>query len=138
MSDIEVDDPTGWTMPARQRLEDATKRLYQAQDEHALAEAEVIRLSLLELAKKRPELTGISYETESVFDDEGHYFNVSDVRAIIFDGEAEGEEVDAAEEEINEILLEERHSTEALGVLCGSSEALGGEVTIKHLRGVSF
>lgn len=94
------------------------------------AEAEVIRLLLLDYAKEHPsKIKGFSFECEYQYDDEGGYFKSNSVYPLVSDCTA-----DIIDEyEFTDML--NGYSQEALALVCGvHSDSFSGECTVEQAR----
>jgi hypothetical protein len=128
---------------ALQRCEALWKLASSATTTAALAEAEWLRLKVLELADTHPGLRAISLTTESVYDDEGGYYDTVSTGATV-DAEAPGQEQAYEDDgDPEEALMEDQITPECAQAIAGAlgleDDGDGGiEVTVAQLRGTRF
>lgn len=115
---------------ARERSRLAYEAFKVAQEAHFMALAEEARVQFLILVKDNPQIRGFSFETESVYNDEGGYDDSVTVYVAL------GEDQEAGTDEYWDL-----HDTmsgfgrEPLGILCGrNSEAYEGSITLAEAK----
>ena len=115
------------TEVAKGRMNEAWKLFEYARDNAHQAEAEVARLTLLELADQIPGMDGMTFETQYEYDDEGGYF-----RTISCYPTGDGTEDYDGYEFLD---LMNGFTPAAICVLCGTpTDADAGEITMEQIR----
>jgi hypothetical protein len=116
-------------------------RLYAAAlDRYRRTGAAVVREQLLDLAAKHPGLTSFSFESESVYNDEGGYFNTVDVSATV-DDSVEGQEAAYDEhgdptDDANDTI---ERDADVIAYLCGTdADSISHALTVDQIRELSF
>lgn len=114
---------------AEARMNAAYKSFQYAAENANNAAAEYARLTLLKLSDEIPGLTGMTFETQYEYDDEGGYFrSLSCYPTFANDEEADYDNYDF-------IDLMNGFGAEPICVLCGvHTDADAGEITIEQIR----
>ena len=115
---------------AESRMNEAYKTLQYASDNANKAAAEVARLTLLKLADEIPGLTGMTFETNYEYDDEGGYF-----RSLSCYPTFDDEDMEADYDQYEFMDLMNGCGAEPICVLCEAhTDADTGEITIKQAQ----
>lgn len=115
---------------AVERMNAAYKAYQYASDNATNAAAEAARLQLLGLADEIPGLTGMTFETQYEYDDEGGYF-----RTISCYPTFASDDKEADYDQYYFIDLMQGYGAEPICVLCGVfTDAVQGEITLEQAR----
>lgn len=119
---------------AEARMEEAWKAFRYASENANNAAAEVARLTLLKLSDEIPGLTGMTFETQYEYDDEGGYFRTLSCYPTFADDDAE-----ADYDQYDFLDTMNGFGAEPICVLCGvHTDADAGEITIEQARDRRF
>lgn len=115
---------------AEARMNEAYKTFQYAAENANNAAAEVARLNLLKLADEIPGLTGMTFETNYEYDDEGGYFRSLSCYPTFADDDKE-----ADYDQYDFLDTMNGFGAEPICVLCGvHTDSDAGEITMEQVR----